>query len=99
MKKAEQFDPLTVPKVTELLNEIDTYGKQDGEDEEMDDSQSTPAPSAASQKKIHDWEKTRLKPYYTMFNEYVTKLVKSESVSLKREREEDGHTGANGMEF
>lgn len=94
MRKAEQFDPLTVPKVTELLKEIDSY-RNDG-DEEMDGS--TPN-GTASQKKIHDWEKTGLKPYYNMFNDYVNRLVKNEMVSLKREREEDGHTGPNGVDF
>lgn len=94
MRKAEEFDPLTVPKVTELLKEIDSY-RNDG-DEEMDGF--TPNGSA-SQKKIHDWEKTGLKPYYNMFNDYVNRLVKSELVSLKREREEDGHTGPNGVDF
>lgn len=94
MKRAEQFDPLTVPKVTELLREIDDF--KGGVDEEMDDSMPN---GTASQKKVHDWEKTRLKPYYNLFNDFVSKLVKSEAVSLKRERDEDGHTGTNGMEF
>lgn len=94
MRRAEQFDPLGVPKVGELLKEIDAFR---GEDEEMNGS--TPNGTAASQRRIHDWEKTSLKPYYNLFTDYVNKLVKSETVSLKREREEDGFTGANGMEY
>lgn len=89
MKKAEDFDPLTVPKVTELLQEIDEYG-QDEEDKENATSQEN-----GIQKRIHDWEKTRLKEYYQLFNNYVNKLVKSENMSLKRERDD----GADGMEF
>jgi len=93
MKRAEQFDPLTVPKVTELLREIDAFKAEDmGSDE---DDGTIPDKT----KTMKDWEKTSLRPYYNMFNEYVAKLVKSENVSLKREREEDGHTGTNGMEF
>lgn len=93
MKKAEQFDPLTVPKVTELLKEIDTFRTEYLENEEDDGT----IPENA--KSMKDWEKTRLRPYYNVFNDYVTKLVKSENMSLKREREEDGHSGANGMDF
>lgn len=93
MKRAEQFDPLTVPKVTELLREIDAFKTEDmGSDE---DDGTIPDKT----KTMKDWEKTSLRPYYNMFNEYVAKLVKSENVSLKREREEDGHTGTTGMEF
>ena len=101
MKKAEDFDPLTVPKVTELLKEIDSYGlkasQEEDEDTETEASQSrTPV---QNQKKVHDWEKTSIKPYYELFQNYVQKLAKSEQVSLKREREEESHAGTNGMEF
>ena len=77
MTLVDGFDPLKVPKVTELLREIDAW---EGE-------------------RVQDWEKTRMKEYYALFNDFVGRLIKSEAVSLKREREEDGVTGANGMEF
>lgn len=99
MRKAEDFDPLTVPKVTELLKEIDTFGQKMEDDNDTETEASQSQTQGQNQKRLHDWEKTRLKPYYEMFNSYVQKLVKSEHVSLKREREEDGHIGANGMEF
>lgn len=88
MKQAEKFDPLTVPKVTELLKEIDDYKVSNG------DSQSTEAGDG-----LKDWEKTRLKPYVEAFDGFVRSLIKSESVRVKRERDEDGQTGVNGMEF
>lgn len=94
MQRAEDFDPLGVPKVTELIREIDAFREESPEDEEMNGTN-----SQSNGKKIHDWEKTTLKPYYKLFNDHVNRLVKSEMVSLKREREEDGVTGANGMEF
>jgi len=95
MTRAEEFDPLGVPKVTELLKEIDAFREDSPEDEAMANTNG----SQVNGKKIHDWEKTAIKPYYKLFNEHVNRLVKSENVSLKREREEDGPSGANGMEF
>lgn len=93
MKRAEQFDPLTVPKVTELLREIDAY--RASSDEEM--SSSAPNGTADSNgTKVHDWEKTRLKPYVDMFNSYVNRIVKSQVPGLKRERDENG---VNGVDF
>lgn len=91
MKQAEEFDPLTVPKVTELLAEVDQYSSKD----EIDGSS---APDAAFSQ-TPDWEKTSLKPYVETFDTFVKTLLKSETVRVKRERDEDGHTGADGMEF
>jgi DNA primase small subunit len=82
-KKAEDFDPLGVPTVTELLAEIDHWtapeeGEKDG-------------------KSIPDWEKTRLKSYVEFFRSFVIALMKDEKgVKVKREREDNG---ADGMEF
>lgn len=90
MKQAEAFDPLTVPKVTELLAEVDQYSKAE------DDSSSIP--DGASSQPL-DWEKTRLRPYVEAFDAFVKSMVKNETVRVKRERDEDGHTGAVGMEF
>ncbi|KAF2711645.1 prim-pol domain-containing protein [Pleomassaria siparia CBS 279.74] len=74
-RKVEDFDPLGVPTVTQLLAEINEWKggdvKEDG-------------------KKIHDWEKTSLKPYVDFFAVFVAGLLKDEKTGVKREREEGG---------
>jgi DNA primase small subunit len=92
MKQAEEFDPLTVPKVTELLREIDTFSDANGHSKTDTDTQT-------SDRKVQDWEKTQLKPYVDAFDGFVRSLIKSENVRVKRERDEDGQTGPDGMEF
>ncbi|KAF2739401.1 prim-pol domain-containing protein [Polyplosphaeria fusca] len=71
-RKVEEFDPLDVPTVTELLAEVDEW--EGGEEDEG--------------KKLADWEKTRLKPYVELFREFVAGLLKDEKAGVKREREE-----------
>ena len=83
--KLEKFDPLGVPTVIELLEEIDEWDashKQNGEErgEEV--------------KKIQDYEKTSLKPYIEYFRNHVSRLLK-DGRGVKREREDDG----DAMEF
>ncbi|KPI40457.1 DNA primase small subunit [Cyphellophora attinorum] len=99
MKEAEKFDPLSVPKVTELLREIDEYkAGANGHD----DSQLTMTPTdtqGVEGAQLKDWEKTRLRPYVEAFDGFVKGLIKSEGVRVKRERDEDGVTGADGMDF
>lgn len=75
-KTVDEFDPLDVPTVTELLGQIDQW---DG-DVEMDGS---------GKKMMQDWEKTRLKPYVEHFGRFVNELMKDEHGG-KRPREEDG---------
>ena len=96
MEQAEAFDPLTVPKVTELLKEVDTFHTGSGDVKLEDDGF---VEDGLTMRKVNDWEKTRLKPYVEMFESYVKTIMKSETVRVKRERDEDGATGANGMEF
>ena len=75
--KVEEFDPLSVPTVTELLAEIDVWngaGSVDSDDET---------------KKTQDWEKTSLKPYIEYFRHFVAALLKEEK-NGKRDRDEDG---------
>lgn len=73
-KSLENFDPLGVPTVTELLAEIDEWALDDGENEG---------------KSIQDWEKTSLKPYVEYFRSFVLSLMKDErDVKVKPEREE-----------
>jgi DNA primase small subunit len=70
----EDFDPLAVPTVTELLGEIDRWTPvEDGEKEA---------------KSIQDWEKTSLKPFVDYFRSFVAALIRDEKdVKVKRERD------------
>ena len=81
--KAEDFDPLAVPTVMELLAEIDQWtGNEDGEKDG---------------KGIQDWEKTSLKPYMECFRSFVIALMKDEkNIKVKCEREDNN---ADGMDF
>ncbi|KAF1809067.1 prim-pol domain-containing protein [Eremomyces bilateralis CBS 781.70] len=84
VQKVEEFDPLEVPTVTQLLDDIDQWDhdKMDGVDGE-----------GTGEKKIQDWEKTRLKPYVEQFRNFVSELLKDER-AIKRERDD-----ADPMEF
>lgn len=70
--KVDDFDPFEVPTVNQLLQEINQYR----------------APDTGTPDRIHDIEKTSLKPYATFFRRFVSALVKDE-YSNKRAREED----------
>ncbi|KAF2862289.1 prim-pol domain-containing protein [Piedraia hortae CBS 480.64] len=59
----DQFDPLAVPTVTQLLREIDEWPQ--------DTTEENPA-------KMQEWQRTSLKPYLEYFKGYVTDLLKSE---------------------
>lgn len=74
-KSLEEFDPLGVPTVLQLLEEIDQWqGPEDGEG-----------------RSVQDWEKTSLKPYVEYFRAFVMALMREErGVQVKREREEVG---------
>ncbi|KAK8163634.1 DNA primase small subunit [Phyllosticta citrichinensis] len=75
-RSVDEFDPLEVPKVSELLNEIDKWDKENAG--KMDED---------AAKKIPDWEKTRLKGYVDFFRGFVTSVLKEEQ-SAKRTRED-----------
>ncbi|KAI5289624.1 hypothetical protein KEM55_008786 [Ascosphaera atra] len=97
VRRLDQFDPLSVPKVGELIVEINDYdashqnGGEDGGDENVNgDSQS---------RKIQDYEKTSLKPYVDYFRTFVAGLLKNER-DLKRARGEvDDEGTGDAMEF
>ncbi|KAL1975099.1 hypothetical protein VTN31DRAFT_3491 [Thermomyces dupontii] len=96
-QKPERFDPLSVPTVTELLSDIDEYdskhlnGSAPSSGMEVDgDNSSVP------DRKIQDYEKTRLKPYVDYFRAFIANLNKAER-SAKRERGDEGSTDT--MEF
>jgi DNA primase small subunit len=98
MDRADAFDPLTVPKVNELLREVDMFGTVKNEGLQPPPENGTPEDAAAG-RKVNDWEKTSLKPYVELFDGFVKAMMKSEMVRVKRERDEDGITGTDGMEF
>lgn len=79
-RELEDFDPLAVPTVQELLAEIDAWQDDGGA-------------SAAEEEKgkgLSDWEKTSLKPYVDYFRSFVNGIMKDErDVRIKRERDED----------
>lgn len=81
----DEFDPLDVPTVTELLDQINTWKGNEDETNE----------TGAEEKRVQDWEKTRLKPYVEYFRGFVNRLLKAEQ-NGKRGRE-DGAEDA--MEF
>lgn len=74
-KNCEDFDPLGVPTVTDLLREIDEWTAP--EDREKDG------------KSIQDWEKTTLRPYVEYFRSFVTGIMRDEA-QIKVKREADG---------
>jgi DNA primase small subunit len=75
-KSLEEFDPLAVPTVQSLLQEIDAWKGS----EEPDSSAS----------RVQDWEKTSLKPYVEQFRAFVIGLMKDErDVKVKRERDDE----------
>lgn len=76
-KKLEDFDPLGVPTVTELLAEIDDW---DSVNRKSEDEKET--------KQVLDYEKTSLQPYVEFFKTHVAKMLKQER-GVKREREDD----------
>lgn len=74
-ERAEKFDPLSVPTVTDLLGEIDSW-----------DNENKTSEPAENAKKLQDYEKTSLKPYVEYFKTHVGSLLKTEQ-GVKRERE------------
>ena len=85
MKRAEQFDPLTVPTVTDLLREVDQAALSNG-----DGDSNGFINDANGVRKVNEWEKTSLKPYCDLFDGFVKTLLKAEAVRVKRERDDDG---------
>jgi DNA primase small subunit len=68
----EDFDPLSVPTIQQLIHEIDAWKE----------------PEVKSEKVVHDWEKTSLKPYIDYFRTHVNALMRDEKdVKVKRERD------------
>lgn len=77
-RKLKEFDPFSVPTVTDLLREIDQF---DGQHMEID----------GEKQKIQDYSKTSLKPYVDYFQSYVSVLLQGEN-GVKRARQDDSST-------
>lgn len=76
INKVEQFDPMTVPKVTDLLQQIDDYRDEDSAMTGDDNDRA-----------VQDYEKTALREYVDIFKDHVSEILKTER-GVKREREE-----------
>ena len=90
LTKLDDFDPLAVPTVTELLAEVDGWVGEQGPD-----GLGGFVAEGSTMKRIQDYEKTRLKPYVEVFQTFVQELLKDEKI-IKRERDDDQ---VDGMEF
>ncbi|KAJ5520218.1 DNA primase small subunit eukaryotic/archaeal [Penicillium fimorum] len=103
-RNAENFDPLTVPTVMDLLAEIDEYdAKHPAGTAEADipdvEASAMNGSDMKGGRKVQDYEKTSLKPYIDFFRSFVAGLIKEERAG-KRERDDSGPAvKADPMEF
>ncbi|KAK9239265.1 hypothetical protein V1525DRAFT_399004 [Lipomyces kononenkoae] len=72
--RPETFDPMDVPTVTQLIDEIDEYDATHKANE--------------SSETLADYEKTSLKPYVDYFHRFVSDLMKEE-MKEKRQRSQE----------
>ena len=88
-KKLDDFDPLGVPTVTELLAEIDSWDSLVNKSRETSEDK-----KEMDIRPVLDYEKTSLKPYVEFFKSHVASMLRQER-GVKQEREDD----ENAMEF
>lgn len=88
LSRLDEFDPMGVPTVQELLAEIDAWenGKGGIKEEEGE----------AGEEKLQDWQKTSLRPYVEVFRSHVNAVLRDEGAERKRGRQQEG---GEGMEF
>ena len=100
-RKADEFDPLSVPTVTTLLAEIDAYDANHAAEAEIPDTEGSAMNGSDIKggRKLQDYEKTSLKPYIDFFRSFIAGLLKEERAG-KRERDETAPPmKADPMEF
>jgi DNA primase small subunit len=86
-ERIDEFDPERVPTVGQLLRELDSIGKPEGETEAHHSG--TPrfmTPFAVPADKDVDWEKTSLKPYVDMLDKHALRLMEE----VRRSKRETG---------
>ncbi|RPB21509.1 putative DNA primase small subunit [Terfezia boudieri ATCC MYA-4762] len=71
--KAEDFDPLSVPTVTELLEEINQWDHKNKKTKVESEGA-----GPGTKEKHPDYEKTSLKPYVDFFKAFVASLIRDE---------------------
>ncbi|KAI9045514.1 DNA primase subunit PRI1 [Aspergillus affinis] len=103
-RKAGDFDPLSVPTVTELLAEIDAWDAENpnnfGAADTADGEGSVPNGSdAKGGRKLQDYEKTSLKPYIDYFRSFIAGLLQEERTGKRERNEEKVEIKSESMEF
>ena len=71
--KAEDFDPFSVPTVTELLEEINQWDQKNKKAKVEGEGA-----GAGTEEKHPDYEKTSLEPYVDFFKAFVARLIRDE---------------------
>lgn len=72
------FNPMTAPNLNQLQDEIDTWEAKRVNRESSLPAGESDSETVPSQKSIHDYEKSSLKPYVEYFTQYVNNLIKEE---------------------
>ncbi|KAL9624321.1 MAG: hypothetical protein Q9160_001568 [Pyrenula sp. 1 TL-2023] len=89
----DAFDPLSVPTVTQLLGELDTFKGNDANGttngDAMNANDAAFIEDGRTMRRLADFEKTSLKPYVQIFERFVRGVVREEQQKgVKRERDE-----------
>ena len=79
--KCDEFDPLTSPTITDLLNELAEYARKSCDKMQVEGA-----------KPLHDWQKTSLEPYVNMLKDYVKGLDEETRAALANKRAENQHS-------